>query len=97
MALTTILCAESSPEMVLTWPDRLVILIGVAKAVHFLHTGAMPASFSNRLKTNNILLDEHRIAKLSDYGMSIITEGFESLEVSFLDLVTTFIGFMMCF
>ncbi|KAF7130211.1 hypothetical protein RHSIM_Rhsim10G0008500 [Rhododendron simsii] len=72
--------SESSPEMVLTWSDRLAVLIGVAKAVHFLHTGAMPASFSNRLKTNNILLDEHRIAKLSDYGMSIITEGFESLE-----------------
>lgn len=70
--------------MVLTWSDRLAVLIGVAKAVHFLHTGVMPASFSNRLKTNNILLDEHRIAKLSDYGMSIITEDFESLEVSFL-------------
>lgn len=72
--------SESCPEMVLTWSDRLAVLIGVAKAVHFLHTGVMPASFSNRLKTNNILLDEHRIAKLSDYGMSILTEDFESLE-----------------
>ncbi|GFY87334.1 leucine-rich repeat protein kinase family protein [Actinidia rufa] len=72
--------SESRPEMILTWSDRLAILIGVAKAVHFLHTGVIPASFSNRLKTNNILLDEHRIAKLSDYGMSVIVDDFEQLE-----------------
>ncbi|GJR45305.1 probable inactive leucine-rich repeat receptor-like protein kinase [Tanacetum coccineum] len=42
--------------------------------------GVIPASSSNRLRTTNILLDEHRIAKLSDYGMSIITEDLEQLE-----------------
>ncbi|XP_028075260.1 probable inactive leucine-rich repeat receptor-like protein kinase At3g03770 [Camellia sinensis] len=72
--------SESCPEKVLTWSDRLAVLIGIAKAVDFLHTGVIPVSFSNRLKTNNILLDEYRIAKLSDYGMSIITEDFEKLE-----------------
>lgn len=72
--------SETSPEKVLKWSDRLAVLIGVAKAVHFLHTGVNFASFGNRLKTNNILLDEHRIAKLSDYGMSIITEDIEKLE-----------------
>ncbi|XP_047314094.1 probable inactive leucine-rich repeat receptor-like protein kinase At3g03770 isoform X1 [Impatiens glandulifera] len=77
--------SETSPEKALMWSDRLAILIGVAKAVHFLHTG-VPASVSNRLKSNNILIDEHRIAKLSDYGMSIMTEDFEKLEVSY-DLV----------
>ncbi|XP_052198162.1 probable inactive leucine-rich repeat receptor-like protein kinase At3g03770 [Diospyros lotus] len=72
--------SEDSPDKLLAWPDRLAVLIGIAKAVHFLHAGVIPATFSNRLKTNNILLDEHRIAKLSDYGMSIITEDFEKLE-----------------
>ncbi|KAL6143151.1 hypothetical protein ACLB2K_053846 [Fragaria x ananassa] len=72
--------SENYPEKVLKWPDRLAILIGVAKAVHFLHTGVIPGSFNNRLKTNNILLDEHRIPKLSDYGMSIITEETVKLE-----------------
>lgn len=74
---------ENYPEKVLKWADRLAILIGVAKAVHFLHTGVIPGSFNNRLKTNNILLDEHRIPKLSDYGMSIITEEIEKLEACF--------------
>ncbi|XP_020232608.1 probable inactive leucine-rich repeat receptor-like protein kinase At3g03770 [Cajanus cajan] len=72
--------SEFSVEKALKWSDRLTILIGVAKAVHFLHTGVIPGCFSNQLKTKNILLDEHRIPKLSDYGMSIITEDIENFE-----------------
>ncbi|KAM1058465.1 hypothetical protein ACFX2B_023105 [Malus domestica] len=72
--------SENYPEKVLKWSDRLAILMGIAKAVDFLHTGVIPGCFNNRLKTNNILLDEHRIAKLSDYGMSIITDESEKLE-----------------
>lgn len=72
--------SETCPEKALKWSDRLAVLIGVAKAVHFLHTGVNFPSFYNRLKTNNILLDEHFVAKLSDYGVSIITEDIEKLE-----------------
>lgn len=67
---------------VLKWSERLAVLIGVAKAVHFLHTGVIPGFYKNRLKTNNILLDNHRIEKLSDYGLSIITEEIDKREVS---------------
>ncbi|KAL2965347.1 hypothetical protein AAZX31_16G056100 [Glycine max] len=72
--------SEFSSDKALKWSDRLAILIGVAKAVHFLHTGVIPGCFRNQLKTNNILLDEHHIPKLSDYGMSIIAEEIEYLE-----------------
>lgn len=81
----------------LKWSDRLTILIGVAKAVHFLHTGVIPGSFNNRLKTNNILLDEHRIAKLSDYGISVITEEIEKFEVCFLPSKKILLDFRMKF
>ncbi|KAJ9129061.1 hypothetical protein P3X46_034170 [Hevea brasiliensis] len=73
--------SETCPEKFLKWSDRLVIVIGVAKAVHFLHTGVIPGTFNNRLKTNNILLDEHRIGKLSDYGLAVITDEIEKIEV----------------
>ncbi|XP_061364630.1 probable inactive leucine-rich repeat receptor-like protein kinase At3g03770 isoform X5 [Gastrolobium bilobum] len=73
----THLSEESNSDKALKWSDRLAILIGVAKAVHFLHTGVIPGCFNNQLKTKNVLLDEHRIPKLSDYGMSIITEEIE--------------------
>lgn len=75
------LLAETTPGKVLKWSDRLAILIGVAKSVHFLHTGVIPPSYGNSLKTNNILLDEHQIAKLSDYGMSILMEESKKVEV----------------
>ncbi|CAA0820128.1 Leucine-rich repeat protein kinase family protein [Striga hermonthica] len=64
--------SESTTDKALKWSERLSVVIGVAKAVHFLHSGVIPPCFNNHLKTNNILLDEHGIAKLSDYGMSII-------------------------
>ncbi|XVE56613.1 hypothetical protein DITRI_Ditri04bG0025000 [Diplodiscus trichospermus] len=66
--------SENCPGEVLNWSERLAVLIGVCKAVHFLHTGVIPGFFHNRLKTNNILLNEHRMAKLGDYGLSIISE-----------------------
>ncbi|KAL9156282.1 hypothetical protein ABFS82_09G065300 [Erythranthe guttata] len=69
--------SETNPEKVLRWSDRLSILIGVAKAVHFLHTGIIPGFNSNRLKANNILLNEHRMGKLSDYGLSVVAQEIE--------------------
>ncbi|KAF6166884.1 hypothetical protein GIB67_020318 [Kingdonia uniflora] len=66
--------SENNPEKVLKWSERLTVVIGIGRAVHFLHTGTIPGFFNNQLKTNNILLDENRIAKLSDYGLSIITK-----------------------
>ncbi|KAJ0048095.1 hypothetical protein Pint_15702 [Pistacia integerrima] len=73
--------SENTPGEVLNWSERLAVLIGTAKAVHFLHTGVIPGFFNNRLKTNNILLNEHRIAKLSDYGLSIVSEEINSTGV----------------
>lgn len=55
--------------------------MNIAKAVHFLHTGIIPGSLYNRLKPSSILLDEHLVAKLSDYGLSIITEEIYKHEV----------------
>lgn len=72
---------EFSSDKALKWSDRLAILIGVAKAVHFLHTGVIPGCLRNQLRTNNVLLDEHRFPKLSDYGMSMIADEIENLEV----------------
>ncbi|KAE8736304.1 Leucine-rich repeat protein kinase family protein isoform 6 [Hibiscus syriacus] len=66
--------SENCVGGVLNWSERLAILISVCKAVQFLHTGVIPGFFHNRLKTNNILLNQHRMAKLGDYALSIISE-----------------------
>ncbi|MED6159726.1 hypothetical protein PIB30_044899 [Stylosanthes scabra] len=65
---------SDSGGKVYNWSERLSVLISVAKAIHFLHTGMIPGFFKNRLKTNNILINEHWMPKLSDYGLSIISE-----------------------
>ncbi|XP_027338526.1 probable inactive leucine-rich repeat receptor-like protein kinase At3g03770 [Abrus precatorius] len=70
-----------SPGKVFNWSERLSVLISIAKAVHFLHTGMIPGFFKNRLKTNNILLNENWMAKLSDYGLSIISEETDACGV----------------
>ncbi|XP_022871596.1 probable inactive leucine-rich repeat receptor-like protein kinase At3g03770 isoform X2 [Olea europaea var. sylvestris] len=72
---------ETNPENVLEWSDRLAILIGVAEAVHFLHTEIIPGFFNNRLKANNILLNEHQMGKLSDYGLSIVVQEIDEHKV----------------
>ncbi|KAI3727035.1 hypothetical protein L1987_66843 [Smallanthus sonchifolius] len=99
------LLAGNDPENVLKWEDRLQILTGVAKAMHFLHTGLIPGFFNNRLKANNILLNENGMSKLSDYGLSIIAEdvkqedtngeGVESWQVKNLEDDVYKFGFIL--
>ena len=79
-----IVCVGNGPSKVFNWSERLAVCVSVAKAVHFLHTGMIPGFFNNRLKTNNVLLNEQWLAKLSDYGLSIISEESDNFVVIFL-------------
>ncbi|KAL9266918.1 Retrovirus-related Pol polyprotein from transposon TNT 1-94-like protein, partial [Drosera capensis] len=65
---------DHDPNRVLKWLERLAILIDVGKAAHFLHTGIILGFFNNDLKMHNILLDEHRKANLSEYGLLIVSD-----------------------
>ncbi|GLJ32084.1 hypothetical protein SUGI_0646030 [Cryptomeria japonica] len=68
-------------EEVLSWPQRLAAAIGVARGVHFLHTGVVPGIFHNNLKITNVLLDQNRVSKLKGYNLPILAEGTDDLEV----------------
>ncbi|KAF3502254.1 hypothetical protein F2Q69_00044273 [Brassica cretica] len=44
---------------VLSWPQRLVILKGIASALCYLHTGADQVVLHRDIKSSNIMLDDH--------------------------------------
>ncbi|KPP66076.1 interleukin-1 receptor-associated kinase 1-like, partial [Scleropages formosus] len=53
----------------LSWPQRVSVLLGTAKALQFLHQSS-PQLIHGDVKSSNILLGEHLEPKLGDFGLA---------------------------
>ncbi|KAL2633995.1 hypothetical protein R1flu_005474 [Riccia fluitans] len=54
----------------LPWYKRLEIAHAVAQGLEYLHSFAEPVVIHRDVKPSNILLDDHMVAKLADFGIS---------------------------
>ncbi|KAI3509114.1 hypothetical protein L1887_24140 [Cichorium endivia] len=69
----------------LDWIKRLTIALDSAKGLTYLHELANPPIIHRDIKSNNILLDDHLIAKVADFGLSKLlgdnSKGYVSTQV----------------
>ncbi|MCO5563244.1 hypothetical protein L7F22_016881 [Adiantum nelumboides] len=61
---------NSSSKAPLDFPRRIVIALGAAKGILYLHTEANPPLFHRDIKATNILLDHKFAARVADFGLS---------------------------
>ncbi|XWS53269.1 hypothetical protein CRYUN_Cryun11dG0142900 [Craigia yunnanensis] len=61
--------SEGSPNGKLNMRQRLLIALGAAKGLEYLHSLAAPLLHMH-FRTSNVLVDENFTAKVSDYGLS---------------------------
>lgn len=57
-------------KMLLSWPNRIKILIGVASALSYLHQECDNQVIHRDIKSSNIMIDEGFNAKLGDFGLA---------------------------
>ncbi|KAH7443223.1 hypothetical protein KP509_02G026400 [Ceratopteris richardii] len=57
----------------LSWQSRIQIAIDIAAALEYLHVFCDPPLCHRDIKSSNILLDQHFVAKLADFGLAHAT------------------------
>ncbi|PIA65282.1 hypothetical protein AQUCO_00100632v1 [Aquilegia coerulea] len=57
----------------LTWHIRMKIALDTARALEYLHENCNPPVIHRDLKSSNILLDSNFKAKISDFGLAVIS------------------------
>lgn len=73
-------CVDENRRMLLTWPKRFEIIMGIARGLLYLQHDSRLKIIHRDLKTGNILLDENLNPKISDFGLARAFEEAESIS-----------------
>ncbi|XVF77767.1 hypothetical protein PTKIN_Ptkin14bG0073200 [Pterospermum kingtungense] len=83
---------DPSKRMLLTWPKRLEIVLGISRGLLYLHQDSRLRIIHRDLKSSNILLDNELNPKVSDFGIAKMFGG-DQVEAKTKRIVGTY-GYM---
>ncbi|XP_052301389.1 probable LRR receptor-like serine/threonine-protein kinase At1g29720 isoform X1 [Populus trichocarpa] len=65
---------SETSALMLDWPTRYKICVGIARGLAFLHEGSAIRIVHRDIKVTNVLLDKDLNAKISDFGLAKLNE-----------------------
>ncbi|RHN59753.1 putative protein kinase RLK-Pelle-CR4L family [Medicago truncatula] len=77
---------------IMSWSGRIKVALDAARGIEYLHKYAQPPIIHRDIKTSNILLDSKWVAKVSDFGLSLMGPEDEESHLSLLAAGT--VGYM---
>ncbi|CAA0819364.1 Putative serine/threonine-protein kinase-like protein CCR3 [Striga hermonthica] len=72
-ALHNHLHGNTNTNVINSWKMRIKISLDAARGVEYLHSYAVPPIIHRDIKSSNILLDEDWSARVSDFGLSLLS------------------------
>ncbi|KAK2976662.1 hypothetical protein RJ640_017405, partial [Escallonia rubra] len=73
-SLANALFGSKNSQLILDWPTRVKICIGIARGLYFLHEESRLRIVHRDIKATNVLLDKDLLPKISDFGLARLNE-----------------------
>jgi serine/threonine protein kinase len=64
-----LLIEQTEDTLILDWPMRFNICMGIAQGLGYLHEEVQPCIIHQNIKLKNILLDNNFNPKIADFGL----------------------------